>query len=163
MTLRLILMRHAKSSWDAPWQDDHARPLNPRGRRSAEALGDWLRDKRYLPDLALSSDAARTCETFAGLQLDCTAQVTPALYLADAGRMLDELRQAEAGTVLMIGHNPGIGSLAGRVLQRMPEHERFSDYPTGATLVADFEAVRWGDVDYGTGHAVDFVVPRELI
>ena len=69
MTLRLILMRHTKSSWDDPWQGDHARRLNGRGRRSAEALGNWLRAKGHLPDVALSSDAVRTQETFAGLAL----------------------------------------------------------------------------------------------
>ncbi|WP_323763690.1 SixA phosphatase family protein [Marinovum sp.] len=162
MTLRLILMRHAKSSWDAPWQGDHARRLNKRGRRSAAALGDWLRDRAYLPELALSSDAVRTQETFAGLRLDCPVRFSPGLYLAEAGTLLDRLRQAEAGCVLMIGHNPGIGSFAGRVVTIAPEHGRFGDYPTGATLVADFEAESWEDVDYGMGRVVDFVVPREL-
>ena len=64
MTLRLILMRHAKSSWDSPGLDDHERPLNGRGCRSAKAIGAWLNDHGYLPDLVLSSDAERTRETW---------------------------------------------------------------------------------------------------
>lgn len=163
MTLRLILMRHAKSSWDDPRQDDHSRPLNGRGRRSAEALGAWLKAKGYLPDVALSSDAERTRETFERLGLDCPVRFTPALYLADTGTMLERLRQAEGRCVLMIGHNPGIGAFAARLVARAPAHPRFDDYPTGATLVADFAADDWADVGYGTGTAVEFVVPRALL
>uniref|UniRef100_UPI0035189862 SixA phosphatase family protein n=1 Tax=Nioella sp. TaxID=1912091 RepID=UPI0035189862 len=59
---RLILMRHAKSDWSLG-QPDAARPLNARGQRSAEAMGDWLREKGYLPDQILCSSAQRTRET----------------------------------------------------------------------------------------------------
>ncbi|MDD9743498.1 MAG: histidine phosphatase family protein [Marinovum algicola] len=163
MTLRLILMRHTKSSWDDPWQGDHARRLNGRGRRSAEALGNWLRAKGHLPDVALSSDAVRTQETFAGLALACPVRFTPALYLADTGTMLERLRQAESRSVLLIGHNPGIGAFAGRLVATAPDHPKFDPYPTGATLVAEFAAESWAGVDYGTASVLDFVVPRELV
>jgi len=43
-----------------------------------------------------------------------------------------------------------------------PAHPRFHDYPTAATLVAEFDIDRWRDADFGTARAVDFVVPREL-
>ena len=65
MSLRLILTRHAKSSWDSPVAGDHARPLNERGRKSAKAIGQWLSGKGYEPVLVLSSDAERTRETWA--------------------------------------------------------------------------------------------------
>ncbi|MGY3437923.1 MULTISPECIES: SixA phosphatase family protein [unclassified Marinovum] len=162
MALRLILMRHAKSDWDSPWQDDHARGLNARGQRSAEVLGDWLRREGHVPDAAISSDATRTRETFAGLALDCPVRFTPALYLADAGTMLDELRQARGATVLMIGHNPGIAEFARQLVSAAPDHPRFADCPTGATLVAEFPAA-WNEITFGTGTAVDFTVPRDLM
>ena len=57
---RLVLMRHAKSSWGDPGLDDHDRPLNKRGKRSAEALGDWLRAQTIVVDEALVSSSART-------------------------------------------------------------------------------------------------------
>ncbi len=44
MTLRLILIRHAKSSWSDPFADDHARVLNARGQDSAKAVGEWMAD-----------------------------------------------------------------------------------------------------------------------
>ena len=66
MTLQLILMRHAKSSWDDPAAADFDRPLNGRGRRSAKALGHWLRQRGWLPDRVLCSSARRTRETLDG-------------------------------------------------------------------------------------------------
>ncbi|MCP4818173.1 MAG: histidine phosphatase family protein, partial [Shimia sp.] len=55
MTLKLILMRHAKSSWDDPLQSDHERSLNRRGRASAPAIGKWLSENGFHPDELLCS------------------------------------------------------------------------------------------------------------
>ena len=68
MTLRLILMRHAKSSWNKP-VSDHERELNGRGRASARAMGNWLRENDFLPKEALISSSERTRETFEGLEV----------------------------------------------------------------------------------------------
>ena len=62
-TRRLLLLRHAKSAW--PDLADSERPLNDRGRRDAPAMGRWLRDKGYVPDLVLCSTAQRTRDTWA--------------------------------------------------------------------------------------------------
>jgi phosphohistidine phosphatase len=162
--LRLILMRHAKSSWDDPLLDDHDRVINARGRRSAQAMGDWLRQHDYVPDRILSSSAERTVETAAGLGLDTVpALFLPSLYLAGPDQMLAQLRRAEGRCVLMLGHNPGIGWLAEMLVQSPPRHTRFRDYPTCATLVVDFDAAEWGAVQPGTGHVVAFVTPGDLL
>ncbi|MDA7430413.1 histidine phosphatase family protein [Primorskyibacter aestuariivivens] len=163
MTLRLILMRHAKSSWDDPRQADHDRPLNKRGRRSADALGDWLRDKGYLPDLALSSSSLRTQETFERLRLTSPVDYQSSLYHAGPAAMMDALQQAEGQTVLMLGHNPGIAEFSARLVTHDPAHERFYDYPTCATLVAEFPETNWAAIRFGTAAPIDFVIPRELV
>lgn len=162
MTKTLILMRHAKSDWNDPLSDDHDRPLNGRGRVSATALGDWLRMKGILPDQALVSSATRTRETFARLDVTCDASFSDALYLASAGRMLSELKRATGQTVLMLGHNPGIAGFAHDLVKTQPKHARFHDYPTCATLVAEFKIDHWGNLVLGTGRVREFVIPREL-
>ncbi len=162
MTRRLILMRHAKSSWGAPAQPDHARPLNGRGQRAALALGDWLRARGYMPDLILSSSSIRTRETFDRLGLNAPAQFSDALYHASPASMLTALRAATGQTVLMLGHNPGIAAFARSLVAAPPMHERFDDYPTGATLVADFTISSWDDLTPGSGQIIDFVIPRTL-
>ena len=162
MTKRLILMRHAKSSWDHPGLDDHQRPLNGRGQRSAEALGNWLRANDNLPDQVLSSSATRTRETFAGLKIMADTRFLDSLYHAGANKMSDILSQATGDRVLMIGHNPGIAWFASQLVTHPPEHARFHDYPTCATLVVDFPIDRWKKLRNRTGQVIDFVISREL-
>jgi len=130
-------------------------------------MGHWLDERGYLPDLVLSSDSERTRETWAllstSLAVQPKVQWQRALYLAAAQDMLDVLREAkEAQSVLMLGHNPGIARFAEMLVQRAPDHPRFRDYPTGATTIIDFATERWGDVDWGAGRVVDFIIPRDL-
>ena len=164
---RLILTRHAKSSWDDPLTPDHDRPLNDRGKAAAADLGDWLASRGHVPDQVLCSDALRTRKTFSGLAPALPAtpvlDLKPALYHAGPDVMLAVLRHATGDCVMMIGHNPGIAEFAHRLVARAPLHDGFARYPTGATLVADFDVAAWADVQYGTGSVIDFVVPRELV
>ncbi len=166
MSLRLILTRHAKSSWDHTALADHERPLNGRGQASATAIGGWLAERGYGPDQVLSSDSQRTRETWARMEpaFQGAPRVAwlPALYHAGAQGMLDVLQGAEGGTVLMLAHNPGIAGFAQMIVAAPPDHIRFHDYPTAATTVIDFDVPAWADVDWGMGRAVDFVIPREI-
>jgi phosphohistidine phosphatase len=166
MTLTLILTRHAKSDWDDPTLSDHDRVLNPRGQEAAVKIGGWLRAKGYLPDAALVSSARRTQETWDRLLPELgravPMTVAPKLYHAEADTILAHLRAAEALTVMVVGHNPGIGEFAHRIVDGPAAHPRFIDYPTGATLVASFDRRAWDDVDWWSGRVVDFVVPRDL-
>ena len=163
--LRLILMRHAKSDWSHASLSDHDRPLNKRGLESAAALGNWMRDKGYLPDQVLCSTAARTGQTLLGLALDPSphTQFVQALYHAEAPTMLNALHAATDPCVLMLAHNPGICEMAHRLVDDPPLHDRFHDYPTGATLVCEFDTDSWAGVEWFQGTVVDFVIPRELM
>lgn len=160
---RLILMRHAKSDWSGGTVD-HKRPLNTRGRQSAAALGTWLRQTGYLPDRALCSTSERTRETLSRLGIEATTTYEDRLY--HAGPVALRMALANAGgaeTVLMIAHNPGICAFAHEIVTARPRHPRFEDYPTGATLVADFNIASWSDLEGATGTVRDFVIPRELL
>jgi phosphohistidine phosphatase len=162
MTKTLILMRHAKSSWNDPTQSDHDRPLNARGQAAATVLGDWLRDADWTPDQALVSDSERTRETFERLKLSLAAEFTGALYHANPTDMQLVLEMATGDTVLMIGHNPGISEFAEVMARTPPAHRKFHDFPTGATLILRFDIDTWDQVDKGLGEVLDFITPREL-
>jgi phosphohistidine phosphatase len=109
---RLYLLRHAKSSWEDAGLADHDRPLAPRGRRAAKAIGRYLRDSGIEPQLVLCSSARRAQETLerAGL----AGRVEPELYGASADALLARLRHIspEVRSVMLIGHNPGVQQLA---------------------------------------------------
>lgn len=162
---RLILTRHAKSSWDKPGFADRDRPLNARGRRAARELGAWLASRDYLPDEVLSSDSARTRETWAcvaeGLPGAPEPRWLPGLYHAEAAALLDALRQATGRTVMMVGHNPGIGEFAALLPARQPADPDFARYPTAATLVLDFEIAGWAEAAPGRGSVMDFFTPSD--
>ncbi|WP_019953344.1 SixA phosphatase family protein [Yoonia vestfoldensis] len=162
----LILIRHAKSSWDDPFADDHARVLNDRGRAAAPAIGAWLASEGHVPDVVLCSDAARTQET-AALILPHLApapvlQLVPGLYHASPDTMLDVLRRQTAHCIAMIGHNPGIAMFADGMIGRRPAHPRFGDYPTGATCVIAFDIADWGNAARHSGTCKAFRTPGDL-
>ncbi|MCF6233451.1 MAG: histidine phosphatase family protein [Rhodobacteraceae bacterium] len=163
MTYTLILTRHAKSSWNTPGLADHDRPLNQRGVKSAQAIGEWLHRGGWAPDQTLSSSSRRTRETFKGLKLPGRVAFTDALYHANADQMRQVLASGHGRTILMLGHNPGIGEFAGRLLSTPPDHLRFDDYPTCATLIVTFDIGDWSRVEWGTGRVIDFVIPREVL
>ncbi|WP_170790533.1 SixA phosphatase family protein [Ruegeria lacuscaerulensis] len=164
MSLTLILTRHAKSSWDNPTLDDHDRPLNKRGRKSAQAVGAWLQQHNLVPDEVLSSTSARTRETWDRMGLQAVKICFHrTLYLAEPEEMLIELSGATEPTVLMLGHNPGIAEFASRIVRSAPDHARFHDYPTGATMIIRFGITDWADIDWHSGDVQEFAIPRELL
>ena len=163
---RLILTRHAKSSWDDPLTPDHDRPLNERGKAAAADLGQWLASRGYVPDEVYCSDALRTRKTWSGiapaLPGSPVLELKPALYHAGPDVMLAVLRHAKADTVMIIGHNPGIAEFAAKLVAQAPRSAEFARYPTGATLVADFAVESWADLGWGQGVVDDFIVPKEI-
>ena len=162
---RLILTRHAKSSWDVPGLEDHERPLNARGRRAAAELGQWLASRGYLPDEVLSSDAARTRETWNALapsMPETTApRWLPALYQAGPERLAAALKAASGQTLMILGHNPGLAEFAATLPAVRPSNPDFERFPTAATLVVDFEIRSWADLAPGLGSVLDFFTPTE--
>lgn len=159
---RLILTRHAKSAWDDPGLEDHDRPLNERGRRSARELGDWMASRGYEPEEVLCSSSKRTQETWAmvagaPLEVRPVMRIEPALYHASPEKMLDVLKTATQPTVMMLGHNPGIAEFAAMLPARPPLDPDFRRYPTAATLVVDFQVDNWAEIEPGQGSVMDFV------
>ena len=169
-TLRLILLRHAKSDWPEGVADEE-RPLAERGRKAAALMGDYLAREGLTPELALVSTARRTRETWA-----LVAERLPAgppmrheadLYAASAEGILRVLRSVDAGcrSVLVLGHNPGMEDLAlmlaghGAAAERRRMAEK---YPTGGLAVIDLPVGRWADIKAGAGVLERFVTPRSL-
>lgn len=154
--MKLILLRHAKSAWDDPMQDDHDRPLNRRGREAATRIGTWLRNNGHAPDLILTSSATRTQETTALLGFDATpTDISTALYLASADVILRAAQTAEARTILIVGHNPGMAEAATLACTPQPRHPDFDRYPTCACTVIDASTGL-------PGKPLAFLVPRDL-
>jgi len=168
--LRLLLARHAKSSWDNPSLSDHDRPLSPRGQTAAPAIGAALRERGFVPELVYSSTSARTRETWAAMEPELGEPVEidfqPDLYLASPGTMMALAQSAPSyvRSLMILAHNPGTQALAaGLTAAGNPDDIQAMrmKFPTGAVSVIEFAADRWEDID-DNGTLVDFLRPRLL-
>ncbi|EKF18067.1 SixA phosphatase family protein [Nitratireductor pacificus] len=168
----IILLRHAKSSWDDPTLGDFDRPLAPRGRRAAPLMGHAMAERGLVPDHVLVSSARRAQQTWRlvavelGLEV-VDARLDPGLYMASPERLLAALRDAppEAARVLLVGHNPGLAELAAALagpgsdeaaLDRMNRK-----FPSGALARFAFGGA-WRHLDSGAARLVNFLRPKEL-
>jgi phosphohistidine phosphatase len=169
----IFLLRHAKSAWGNPALDDHERPLNRRGQRSAEVIADHIARQAPRPDLILCSTAVRTRLTLAPLMQRLAPPAPPialerGLYLASEGFLLDRLQDLpdEVGTVLLIGHNEGIGELAASLPGKGAEQLLIAvreKFPTGALAILHAPIGHWPDLAPGSAELVALVTPKDLM
>lgn len=115
---KLILMRHAKSCWDLPWQDDHERPLAERGIRDAPIMAQKLLNRGIQVDSILSSSANRALLTANKLVEELKLspeiiQIEHELYHAPPQIIIKYLQSQKESveTLVLIGHNPGLNEL----------------------------------------------------
>jgi phosphohistidine phosphatase len=110
----LLLLRHAKSSWNDDSLEDHERPLNKRGKKTAPRMGQLVRDEGIVPDLIVASTANRA-KTTANIVAEKAGyrgevRLEPALYLAPPERYLRIASKVDDAVdrLMLVGHNPGI-------------------------------------------------------
>lgn len=169
--LRLMLLRHAKSSWPSGMQDAE-RPLSVRGEAAARQMGGYMAHHSLIPDRVLCSPARRSRDTCAGI----SAQQWPAavdivfddrLYGATCQSILSIVRAQDDAvrSLLLIGHNPGLQEAAelliaaGDVELRERLREKF---PTSALAVIDFALDKWNRVHERSGRLERYVTPRSI-
>jgi phosphohistidine phosphatase len=165
---QLYLLRHAKSSWDDSSLDDHDRPLAPRGECAARLIARYVRDKGIRPGLVLCSTALRATQTLEPLRAeiggDTEVLIERELYGALHDEILNRLRHVpeSVGSVLMIGHNPGMEDLALALFGRGPLRLRLEEkFPTAALATLAVSVV-WSQLGRGNAELVDYVTPKDL-
>jgi phosphohistidine phosphatase len=173
---RLLLLRHAKSAWDNAELPDAARPLSKRGKRTAPLIGQFIAKEGFTPDLILSSSAKRATQTMKRVREAFGEQAKHAtldeLYMATPREILTTIcdQAGDANTVLVIGHNPGLGDLAAWMVSDgdTADMRRLKEkFPTAALAVIDLPIDHWRDVDdtatnNWNGRLARFVTPRDL-
>ena len=169
---RLTLLRHAKSGDDGMVARDFDRPLNAKGRRAARAVGRYMRDQALRFDAVIASPAARVVETLQEVEAVYGSSLAPhwdkRLYLATADELLDAVHgvPADATTILLVGHNPGLEQLVLRLVPPRTKGDARGEveikYPTASLAEMAFGVERWDQVVDGGGELVRFVRPRDL-
>lgn len=157
----LLLVRHAKSSWNEPGLPDRDRPLNDRGRRNAPEMGRRLAKLDLKPDVILSSPAIRARATVELIATEfddprANIRVDDRLYAASADLLIRVIRELgdEPGCVMLVGHNPELTELAHRLSREI------THMPTCAVAVFAFDADSWSGLGTDDPISVAFHTPR---
>lgn len=170
---RLILMRHAKSSWNDPSLSDHDRPLNARGRHAAQQMAVAMIQRNYLPDTIVCSTALRARKTLAPLLqlLDGTVQltITRTLYEAQSsdypviiGKAANQAKAHKS--MLLVAHNFAIQDAALALISNNDTKQYQvlkNKFPSGAAAVLEFET-DLTEVKMGSAKLIEFLRPRDL-
>ena len=163
----LLVLRHAKSSWDDSALDDHERPLNARGEEDAPRIAQLAREEGLAPELIVSSDAVRARLTAAAMA-DATGGrilLDPRLYHASATEILAALRSVvehsdvenDVATVMIVGHNPGLEELIALLTGEL------EPLPTAALAQIALPIERWSALDTAIrGTLIGVWRPKEL-
>ncbi len=158
----LLLLRHAKSSWKDSDVRDFDRPLNQRGLKAAPAIGRLIKKRKLQPDLLLSSPAERARQTTqlvieaAGLKTEL--RYDERIYEASVERLLGLVSELddEAGTIMLVGHNPGFEELLEMLTGEAHK------LPTAALACIELNIEKWNKVRAGAGRLEWLVKAKEL-
>lgn len=160
---RIILLRHAKSSWAQPALNDFDRPLNKRGKRDAPVMGMRLKRQKRLPDKIVSSPAKRAISTarIIAKQLDMPKsgiREEAGIYDASAIELLAIIRNWKHAweTVLMVGHMPGIADLAWLLIEN-----EIGPVPTCSVLKIELDINHWADACPGCARLTCVMTPKD--
>ncbi len=164
MSKRLLLCRHAKSSWKDPSLTDIARPLNRRGKQDAPLMGAWLHHQGIMVDAILASPAKRARSTARKLAraigFDRTGIITlDVLYFGSGEEILLSLHHLPdpCEQVLVVGHNPTITDLANRLGNLC-----IDNVPTCGIVGLEFETASWEELALRPGKPLFFEYPKHV-
>jgi phosphohistidine phosphatase len=144
----LLVVRHAKSSWDVETLNDFERPLNERGKKDAPAMAKRLIDKNIPVELFVSSPAKRAkktaelfCETY-GKSPDSIEYVSM-LYHATTDVFYEVVEHLDdsSGIVALFSHNPGITEF----VNTLTEDENIANLPTCGIYAIQVHLKKWSD------------------
>jgi phosphohistidine phosphatase len=173
----LTILRHAKSGWDVQVERDFDRPINKRGQRGAELIGQWLKRQKLPVDRIIASPAVRVTETLDIFQPAADLDTIEPhwdrrIYLASAATLIDVIRDTgrDAQNLLISGHNPGLEDL---ILMLVPQSapESAGDelrakveekLPTSALARLEIDIADWHDLDVNMARFTGFIRPRDL-
>lgn len=164
---QILLLRHAKSSWDDPGLKDFDRPLAERGLRDAPLMGQFIKKAGYNPAAIFSSTATRAKQTSqlamkaAGIDSDII-HWNEDLYYGSMSHYIDQIQAAsdDHERIMLVGHNPIIENTAG--ILSGSEHKIAVRMPTAALVCLECFAESWGDVSAGTCQIKWMMIPKVI-
>lgn len=158
----LFLLRHAKSSWKDETLADFERPLNRRGQRAAETMGNYFKSHGIVPELILCSPAVRARETLElvskAAKWSAEVRYDQRIYEASGMRLAEVVTQIEndRNVAMLVGHNPGMEELLFLLTSERVE------VPTGTFAKIAVKSTKWVHAADKQATLESLVKPREL-
>ncbi len=164
MKRKIVIIRHAKSSWANPLQSDYDRPLNDRGLHDAPMMGERLLKQKVIPDLIIASTAKRAAQTAklvaaaVGYEVG-RIQWQDKLYHCISNVFVEVLATLDDAirTVFIVAHNPGVSEFAGDVSSGL----RIEEMPTCGVAGIELEADHWYDYNSADKKVFLFDYPKK--
>jgi phosphohistidine phosphatase len=158
----LLVMRHAKSDWNADYGSDHERPLNDRGADSARLMGKVLSDERQVPDLVITSTAVRALTTAAlaneAGKWDADIVGESGLYGGGTDAAVHVAsRSPDVDRLMLVGHQPTWSNL---VLKLTGERVEMK---TATAVVVEFDIDHWSALPGEQGRLTAVFQPRDYL
>ena len=156
---RLMLLRHAKSDWEADYGSDHSRPLNDRGMSSARWIGTALARSGEIPDRVITSSALRAQSTaFLAADTggwDTEIQISDELYGTSPGAVLSIVKDTDDNVdrLMLVGHEPTWSTTAGVLIGGGRVRVR-------TACVVAIDLAGWQLADPGRGELTWMLSPR---
>jgi phosphohistidine phosphatase len=156
---KVIIVRHAKSSWDDFRMTDFERPLDQRGLRDAPYMAKLLKTEGLKPDVIYTSDAnrAQTTANFFASEFDMEIKKKHSLYHGAPDDYLDVIRMENDHyqTIALFGHNPGITFLTNLISPGSTHN-----IPTCGIIVAEWNSSKWGNCDWQKMKLLKIFTPK---
>lgn len=160
----LYIIRHAKSSWDNPGQDDIDRPLNERGKKDAPRMGKRLKEREIYPQVILSSHAKRAMSTAKRIAKAIHHSkedivVDKHLYHASEDGLLKVLQglKNEVSVVFLVGHNPGLTDFINSL---RVDDDLLDNLPTCGIVGFKFSIDSWKELKWESGTVLFYDYPK---
>lgn len=159
----LLILRHAKSSWDNPVLSDYDRPLKKRGKRDAPRMGKHIRQQGIVPDRILTSSAKRARKTATKVakacgyerkikRLDNFYHAPPSVYIEELQALHNKYQ-----CVMVVGHNPTMEQLVRHLTGQI------FPMPTAALAHIQLHIEKWDMLDFSTkGKLINLWTPKTL-
>ena len=160
MTKKIIIIRHAKSSWTDFSLSDFDRTLDDRGLKDAPVMANRLKEAGHIPNKIITSSAVRAKNTAAYFAnaLSINKEETRLLYHGEPEDYLEQIQLLDEtiSCIALVGHNPGITHIANLIKPGVTDN-----IPTCGIIIAEMDGkIKWNDTDWGKLKLLNIMAPK---
>ena len=159
---KLLIVRHAKASWNNTLFKDYERPLTKNGHQDALLIAQYLKTKHHIPDYIISSSAKRAIQTTNIISQILSPELSICkerlIYGGSTNEMISIIHTIDNqyNNIMMVGHNPTTTLLINKI-----SNSHIDYVPTSGSVIIEFTISKWQHIN-NNGTLIDFIHPKKL-